>query len=126
MIENPGETQAGQDPCTTPPDEPAAVAEITALLQALADPVRMAIIRGLALTGDPRACGSFELAVTKSTLSHHFRVLREAGVIDAHYEGTRKLITLRRDELEAVYPGLLDSVLKAAQVSHPLPEPAAS
>jgi len=115
------------DPCTSPPlAEPAPVAEITALLQALADPVRMAIVRGLALNGDPRSCGSFELAVTKSTLSHHFRVLREAGVIDAHYEGTRKLITLRRAELEAVYPGLLDSVLRAAELSHPQPAPAGS
>lgn len=120
MDYHPVESGPAADAC---PDlgAPAPVAEITAVLQALADPVRMAIVRGLAVSGDPRACGSFDLGLTKSTVSHHFRVLREAGVIEQHYEGTRKLTTLRRAELEAKYPGLLDSILHAAEVSQAEP-----
>lgn len=93
------------------------VADITTLLQALGDPVRIAIVRRLGECQDARACGSFDLPVSKSTLSHHFKVLREAGLIVGRYEGTRKLISLRRADVDAVYPGLLDSVLRAAATS---------
>jgi DNA-binding transcriptional ArsR family regulator len=96
------------------------VAEITALLAALADPVRIAIVRSLAGCEDPRACGSFGLPVTKSTLSHHFKVLHQAGLIQGRYEGTRKLIWLRRADVDAVYPGLLDSVISAAASAPPV------
>jgi DNA-binding transcriptional ArsR family regulator len=94
-------------------EAPAQVADLTTVLQALADPVRIAIVRSLAETDGARACGSFYLPVTKSTLSHHFRVLREAGLIEQRCEGTRKLTSLRRADVDAVYPGLLDSVLRA-------------
>lgn len=93
--------------------DPRPVAGITALLQALADPVRLDIVRELAANLGPRPCGSFVGTVTKSTLSHHFKVLREAGIIHQRIEGTRKLTSLRRDELDAAYPGLLDSILGA-------------
>jgi DNA-binding transcriptional ArsR family regulator len=89
------------------------VAGITELLQALADPVRLSLVRDLATSTEPRPCGSLIQAVTKSTLSHHFRVLREAGIIEMRVEGTRKLTSLRRAELEEACPGLLDSVLRA-------------
>lgn len=89
------------------------VAGIATLLQALADPVRLALVRGLADLGRPVPCGSFPVPVTKSTMSHHFRVLREAGVIEQRHDGTRKLTALRRQDLEACYPGLLDTLLKA-------------
>jgi DNA-binding transcriptional ArsR family regulator len=96
---------------------PHPVAPITELLQALADPVRLAVVRDLAESAEPRPCGSLLQSVTKSTLSHHMRVLREAGVIQMRVEGTRKLTSLRRAELNQAYPGLLDSILKA-----PVPE----
>ena len=89
------------------------VAGITELLQALADPVRLSLVRDLATSTAPRPCGSLIQSVTKSTLSHHFRVLREAGIIEMRVEGTRKLTSLRRAELEEACPGLLDSVLQA-------------
>ena len=110
---------------STPSDPETAVPipDITTVLQALADPIRLAIVRRLGECEDARACGSFELPVTKSTLSHHFKTLREAGVIQGRYEGTRKLISLRRADLDAAYPGLLDSVLRGAAS---LPEPAAA
>jgi DNA-binding transcriptional ArsR family regulator len=60
------------------------------------------------------ACSDIELPVTKSTTPHHFRVLREAGVISQVYRGTAKMTGLRRDDLDALFPGLLDSVLRAA------------
>jgi DNA-binding transcriptional ArsR family regulator len=61
----------------------------------------------------PCPCGSFGLDVTKSTLTHHFRVLREAGVVSQAVVGTSKLNTLRRGDLDARFPGLLDAVLAA-------------
>jgi DNA-binding transcriptional ArsR family regulator len=64
---------------------------------------------------DKRTCGSFDLPVTKSTCTHHFRVLREAGLIRQKLEGTTRLNSLRRDDLDFRFPGLLDSVLQAAR-----------
>ena len=87
--------------------------ELAAVLHALSDPMRLRIVAGLAAE-DRRTCKSFDLPVTKSTCTHHFRVLREAGVIRQRLEGTTKLNSLRREDLDALFPGLLDSVLRAA------------
>jgi DNA-binding transcriptional ArsR family regulator len=87
--------------------------ELASVLHALSDPMRLRIVVGLA-TDDHRPCGSFNLPVTKSTCTHHFKVLREAGLISQRLEGTTRLNSLRRDELEQRFPGLLDSVLRAA------------
>ena len=95
---------------------------MASVLHALSDPQRLSIVRGLAADPEPRRCGSFDLCVTKSTLTHHFRVLREAGVIDQREEGTARLNSLRREDLDRRFPGLLDAVLAAAP--SPLPAPA--
>ncbi|MEA2198851.1 MAG: hypothetical protein QOJ25_2902 [Solirubrobacteraceae bacterium] len=87
--------------------------EITAVLHALSDPVRLQIVAKLS-DGSEHTCGSIELPVTKSTCTHHFRVLREAGVIHQRQEGTSRFNSLRRPDLEARFPGLLDTVLRAA------------
>ncbi|MFI7356511.1 ArsR/SmtB family transcription factor [Streptomyces avidinii] len=84
------------------------------VLHALSDPVRLSIVLDLAASAEDLACSYFVLPVTKSTTTHHFRVLRESGVVRQTYRGTTKLNALRRDDLEALFPGLLDSVLKAA------------
>src|SRR5436190_13157841 len=84
------------------------------VLQALSDPHRLRVVRRLAGAQEPCACGSFDLDVTKSTLTHHFRVLREAGVIRQDLVGTSKLNSLRREDLDARFPGLLDAVLAAS------------
>jgi DNA-binding transcriptional ArsR family regulator len=89
--------------------------ELATVLHALSDPMRLRIVAGLAVESD-RTCKSFGLPVTKSTCTHHFRVLREAGVIRQRLEGTTKLNSLRREDLEARFPGLLDSVLAAAAI----------
>jgi DNA-binding transcriptional ArsR family regulator len=87
--------------------------ELPAVLHALSDPVRLRIVTGLARE-DGLSCGSFELPVTKSTCTHHFKVLREAGVIRQRNAGTSRLNTLRRADLDVRFPGLLESVLGAA------------
>ena len=84
---------------------------LPAVLHALSDPQRLHIIAALAAADEPRACGSIELNVAKSTMTHHFRVLREAGLIRQERVGTTKLTSLRREDLEARFPGLLDAVL---------------
>jgi DNA-binding transcriptional ArsR family regulator len=86
---------------------------IEQVLQALGDPVRLTFVRALAQCPEGVACGSVPLPVTKSTRTHHLRILREAGVISMRAEGTRRLSTLRREDLDALYPGLLDGVLGA-------------
>ena len=91
--------------------------ELAAVLHALSDPVRLGIVCGLRESGDERRCGSFDAPVSKSTLTHHFRVLREAGVILQRQEGTARLSRLRSEELDTCFPGLLDAVLLAAAPS---------
>jgi DNA-binding transcriptional ArsR family regulator len=63
------------------------------------------------------ACIAFELPVSKSTSTHHFRVLREAGVIRQYYEGTSRMSCLRTEDLGARMPGLLEAVLRAAHIA---------
>jgi DNA-binding transcriptional ArsR family regulator len=84
------------------------------VLQALGDPIRLSIVRTLYVeSGGERPCGTFGLPVAKSTASHHFRVLREAGVISQRSSGRERLTELRRDDVEARFPGLLGSVVGA-------------
>src|SRR3954452_1507434 len=85
---------------------------LEAVLQALGAPIRLSIVKELHATpGSQRACGTFSVPVAKSTASHHFRVLREAGVIAQHVVGRERLTELRGDDLNARFPGLLDSVV---------------
>ena len=86
--------------------------QLADVLHALSDPTRLEIVRGLAADGE-RQCGSFDLGLTKATRSHHFKVLREAGVTHTRLEGTTRRVSLRRDDLDARFPGLLDAVLRA-------------
>ena len=85
--------------------------ELVDVLQALGDPVRLQIVRILDEGEGAIACNEMGLPVSKSTGSHHLKVLREAGVVKGQIDGTRRYYTLRRDDLEARFPGLLDSVL---------------
>ncbi|MCX4976738.1 helix-turn-helix transcriptional regulator [Streptomyces sp. NBC_00620] len=87
---------------------------LESVLHALSDPMRLQVVRELAADGDELSCSHFDLPVTKSTTTHHFRVLRESGVIRQVYRGTAKMNGLRRDDLDDLFPGLLDSVLAAA------------
>jgi DNA-binding transcriptional ArsR family regulator len=84
--------------------------ELAGVLHALSDPMRLRIVVGLS-AGEERTCKSFDLPVVKSTCTHHFRVLREAGLIHQRLIGTTKLNSLRRAELDERFPGLLDAIV---------------
>jgi DNA-binding transcriptional ArsR family regulator len=84
------------------------------VLHALSDPVRLKIVRTLA-EREEQSCSAVEASVSKSTLSHHFKVLREAGLTHTRVNGTHRYVSLRRDELEVRFPGVLDSVLEASR-----------
>jgi DNA-binding transcriptional ArsR family regulator len=90
--------------------------DLSLILHALSDPQRRTIVRELATREEPVPCGTIELEVGKSTRTHHFRVLREAGLIDQRRDGTRKLTSLRREPVDAKFPGLLDAVLTPSPV----------
>ena len=84
------------------------------VLNAVADPIRLAIVTQLAAATGDISCGSFILPVHPSTATHHFTALRQAGVIHQYYAGTSRMNVLRRDDLNAAFPGFLDSVINAA------------
>lgn len=82
------------------------------VLHALSDRTRMTIV--LTLYASPeRACGTFPVDVAPSTLTHHFRILRESGVIFQRDDGNRRWTSLRLDDLESRFPGLLSVVINA-------------
>jgi len=88
--------------------------QITEVLHALSDPVRLSVVTQLmAAPRNEIPCRDFDYPTAKSTFSHHIRVLREAGVIRVRQEGTRSLSSLRDAELEARFPGLLSAILNA-------------
>ncbi|KAA0924367.1 winged helix-turn-helix domain-containing protein [Rhodococcus sp. IEGM 1370] len=86
--------------------------QLGAVMSALADPLRRKVVTELVGDDDgaERTCMSFELGVTKSTLTHHFRVLREAGLVFQVDRGNSRKVTLRRQELNDRFPGLLDLI----------------
>lgn len=100
--------------------EPADIT-LQGILEALVDPVRRSIVRQLASASEDIKCGEFGISVTRSTGTHHFRVLRQAGVIRQYYVGTSKMNELRRDDLERVAPGLLATLVNAVDEAEPVP-----
>lgn len=93
--------------------------ELCHVLHALSDPVRLEIVRALARSGE-QPCGALDHRVSKSTLSHHLKVLREAGVTVTRADGTKRMVALRREELDYRFPEVLTSVLGC--VDPPRPE----
>jgi DNA-binding transcriptional ArsR family regulator len=91
--------------------------DLTDVLHALSDPVRLEIVRVLAEDEQERPCSAVEAKVAKSTLSHHFKVLRESGITFTRANGTHRLVTLRTRDLEERFPGLISSVLNAARAA---------
>src|SRR5215475_9785829 len=85
------------------------------VLHALSDPVRLSVVERLMGQEGELSCSCFEVPVHKSTMTHHMRVLREAGIVRIRPEGTQNLLSLRCDELNTLFPGLLDSILQAAK-----------
>ena len=83
---------------------------LTDVLHALSDPVRLEIVRLLG-SHEELSCGRLEVSVSKSTLTHHLRVLRDAGLTNTRSEGVQRLVSLRRDDVDSRFPGLLECVL---------------
>ena len=86
--------------------------ELTAVLYALSDNVRLEIVERLADASEI-ASGDFKIAMPKSSLSHHLRLLRTSGVIATRRQGTALMNKLRMDDLEARYPRLIRTILRA-------------
>ena len=86
---------------------------LSEVMHALSDPARIEIL--LELEGGEQPCSHCCVDVPKSSLSHHFKVLRQAGVITTRIEGTKHINSIRRVDLNARFPGLIATVLKAAR-----------
>ena len=82
------------------------------MLAALGHPLRRAVVHELASDGE-RSCRTLVEGVPPSTLTHHWRVLRESGVTLQRRVGRELLVSLRRDDLDARFPGLLDAILES-------------
>ena len=102
-------------------EPPAAEVDLPTVLGALADPGRLATVRALAREGTEIGCSQLQVAagldLTKSTMSHHLKVLREAGVTHTRVLGVHWYVSLRRDALNASFPGLLDAVIGDAALA---------
>lgn len=92
-------------------DEPRELS-LPAVLAALSDPTRLNVV-GQLVAAREMPCGALAVSVAKSTLSQHLRVLREAGITHTRPDGTQRLLSVRRDDLERAFPGLLDAVVGA-------------
>lgn len=91
--------------------------KLESVLYALADPVRLAIVKTLAMRGCPTNCQTAAPEnLPKSTQSHHYQVLREAGLIRSERRGTEVVNTLRCGEIDDKYPGLIASIMRAARL----------
>jgi DNA-binding transcriptional ArsR family regulator len=99
---------ASELPATSP------VGTLQQVLAALADPVRLEMVHRMASAAAPVACSLLYDGVNKSTASHHFKILREAGLTRTEPDGMRCRITLRRVEVEHRFPGMLDAILQHA------------
>jgi DNA-binding transcriptional ArsR family regulator len=93
--------------------------QLPMVLDCLSDPTRLAIVCSVAgqNQGTELCCSDFSEFSGKSNLAYHFARLREAGVTQTRLQGTTRYITLRRDDLDALFPGLLDTVIKAARAN---------
>lgn len=89
---------------------------LSSVLYALSDPIRLHLVAEIYKVGE-RTCGDINVPVVKSTLSHHARTLREAGVIRTRIQGTQRFLSIRTEDLETRFPGLLASVLRVYESS---------
>ncbi|MFF7244979.1 ArsR/SmtB family transcription factor [Embleya sp. NPDC008237] len=105
-------TQRGGE--RVPPHPDVRTIGLQQVLEALVDPVRRRIVSELYAAPEPVSCGTIELPVSKSTATHHFHVLREAGLIRQFYVGTSRMNALRRDEFDESFPGLLSALMASS------------
>jgi DNA-binding transcriptional ArsR family regulator len=97
---------------------PVTALRLPTVLGALADPARLAMVRTLAAVGESPCVQLHQAAglqIGRSTFSHHQRILREAGVIRERIRGAQRILSLRRDDLDSCFPGLLAAVLNTSE-----------
>ena len=85
------------------------------VLLALGNPLRLEILRLLADGGELSCNALRPEEIAKSTMTHHWRVLRDSGVIWQRPQGRENMISLRREDLDTRFPGLLDTLLRVMQ-----------
>src|SRR3569623_2886626 len=91
--------------------------ELPMVLDCLSDPIRLAIVYQLAQqerVSSELCCGDFYALSGKSNLAYHFAKLRECGLMQPRVAGTNRFVRLRREDLDARFPGLLDAVITSA------------
>jgi DNA-binding transcriptional ArsR family regulator len=96
-----------------PQERLAAPMDLSKVLHALSDPVRLGIVAQLYREGQA-SCSALDAGRPKSTMSHHFRVLREAGLVHTRVEGVTHVNSLRLENVQAAFPGLLEAIMVAA------------
>ena len=84
---------------------------LSTILNALGDPIRLNIIKTLTIQRET-TCACCQIDMTKSALSHHFKVLREAGLIYVRIEGKQRFLSIRYEDLDERFPELLHTILK--------------
>ncbi|GAA0938426.1 ArsR/SmtB family transcription factor [Nonomuraea longicatena] len=100
------------------PEPSVADIRLTEVLRALSDPIRLVLAAKLAAVEELRCTeAGMDLEIHKSTLSYHYRTLREAGVMRTYAVGRERHLRLRRQDLDLRFPGLLDAILAAARNS---------
>jgi DNA-binding transcriptional ArsR family regulator len=99
--------------------------DLLTVLHALSDTVRLEVVLILAESDGVR-CGEFDVPVSMSTLSHHVKVLRQAGVVRVTPQGNVRRHELRLDELEARWPGVMSSIIAGAQADRAGATPASA
>lgn len=91
--------------------------ELTDLMYALSDPARLEIVKALSCGSKTQTCSELNCDRPKSSMSHHFKILRESGLLETQIEGKEHKNSLRTAELEKKFPGLMKSILKVLQGS---------
>jgi DNA-binding transcriptional ArsR family regulator len=109
------------------PEPPVERLDLVTVLAALADPWRLCAVKTLHEASKPAYCSQVMAEsgfnVSKSTVSHHMRVLREAGITRTTVIGSRRYIVLRYDDVNSRFPGLLDAVIGSTDPDGPQREP---
>ena len=88
---------------------------LSAVLEALSDPIRRVIVQRLSQNGE-RSCSAFLSYASKTNLSYHLARLRTAGLVRVRPKGTCRMLSLRSEDVEARFPGLLQAVLASAGI----------
>jgi len=84
---------------------------LATVLNALSDPIRLNIVKNLSINQET-TCSGCNIQMSKSTLSHHFKVLRESGIVQVRIDGKQRFLSIRYDDLEAKFPNLIDTIIK--------------